>query len=249
MGRYFMSRLYTYIAKECDEDAKKYLFHLKDEKAAVFFIGKDTDIVSLKRELNYIVSKGLDLCCVFFAENEFDQGIEMQLGLATKITDNDNSIHELNDFFERIRKEKKKKALPIVFAIIVLLIAVVIIIPFVNKPKNIIKVESVDNIKLDDIYLKAFIDAGADSIVVDGGISKEELEQITALNLSGLGIDNLKPLLYAINLIELDISDNNIEDITDIVALGKLERINLSGNPIKDYKVLEYLTNIKTVIK
>jgi len=249
-----MNKLYVYIAKECENRAQKYLGSLVDTKAAVFFVGENTDIVTLKKEINYAVSNNLDMCCVMFGENEFDSGITMQLGLATKINSTDDVELLIKDFFDGTKKKKGKKKTPIVIiAAIVVVIALALI--FI-VPKNQEKSEErpqisseVKNLELDDVYKSALIKAGADSIVVDGEISIEEMEQITALDLSGLGINNLEPLLYATNIVELDLSNNKINDITNLVALGKLEKLNLSGNPINDYKVLDYLKNLKECIK
>ena len=106
-----------------------------------------------------------------------------------------------------------------------------------------------DQVYKDEVYTEALILAGADSIVVDNGISKEEMLLLENLDLSGLGIENLEPLVYAANLKKLDLSDNNIKDITYIATLTKLEEIDLRNNPIEDYQVLEYMHNLKEIKK
>ena len=240
-----MNKLYKYVDQNVIEQAKKYEVALKDVKAAVFFIGEDYDEAQLKIELNHIVSKGYKLFCIFFGEPKFDSGISLQMGLATKIYDGEDSVLKLSEVLnEELPKSNKSLIIGIVAAVIAIAIALV----FFLKPEKeeIIKA---DNLSLNETYTKALIDAGADSIVVDGGISKEEMLLVESLDLSGLGIDDLEPLLYTTNLRELNLSNNKITDITALAALSKLEKIDLSGNPISNYGVLDYLPKLTEIIK
>jgi len=246
-----MSKLYLYIDENCRKEAEKYLENLTDEKLALFFIGESYDETKLKIELNHIVSVGSKLVCVFFGNPHFDSGISMQMGLAKKIYDGPGAEEELAAFLNTVKKPKGK--LGLVIGIIIGLIMAEVYILF--KPKKEIKentaeaVTEIDNLSLSEVYLKALIENGADCIAVDGRISEEEMLCLESLDLSGLGLEDLKPLLYAGNLKRLDISDNNISDITELAALGKLESLDISNNPVKNYEILDYLPNLKDVVK
>lgn len=239
-----MNKLYKYVDKNALEWAKRYEASLKNVNAAVFFLGEDYDASQLRIELNHIVSKGYKLFCVIKGDPQFDSGISLQMGLATKINDGGDSPALLAKSLE---EEKPKSKKPLIIGIAAGLIIIAVCLAFILKPKQ--EEIKADNLSLNETYKEALISAGADSIIVDGGISKEEMLLLESLNLSGLGIDNLEPLLYATNLKELDLSNNNISDITALAALSKLEKINLSGNPISNFGVLDYLPNLIEIIK
>lgn len=244
-----MNKLYLYIDNNSKEMAQRYISHLVDVDAAVIFIGEDYDSNQLRIELNHIVAKGYELFCVFSGEPVFDSGIKLQMGLAKQIADANDSPQKLEELLLKIKENnnhKVKKALIVIGVVIAVLLSAVILFLMPETEPEIVKA---NNLKLDEVYLEALIEAGADSIVVDGEISEEEMLSITNLNLAGKGIDNLQPLLYAKNLRQLDLSNNNIIDITELAALSNLEIINLSNNPIDNYAVLDYLPNIKEVIK
>lgn len=242
-----MSRLRVYVDQNSKELVSKYSAYLKDTDAAVFFIGENYDANQLKIELNHVVAKGDELYCVLFGDPKFDSGIKMQMGLATIINDSDDAPCELENLLSQNGKDKTKTGtyIAIIGVLILVIVAALLIPKFTNKQSEV----SADNIKMDEIITKALIDAGADCIVIDGGISQEEMLTIEMLDLSNKGIDDITPLLYATNLKELDLSDNNISDITGLVALAKLEKIDLSNNPILNYAVLDYLPHLTDVRK
>ncbi len=240
-----MNKLYKYVDKNIEKQAQRYESYLPNISAAVFFIGEEYDEAQLKIELNHVVSKGYKLYCVLFGNPKFDSGIILQMGLAVKIEDSETSPAKLKELLGH--KEAKNKKSFIIGTVVVIL-AVLIGLSFLLKPKPKEEIK-VDNLNLDEIYTKAFIAAGADSIVVDGGISKEEILLIESLDLSGLGLDDISPLLYATNLRELNLSNNKITDITALAALSKLEKVDLRDNPISNYGVLDYLPKLTEIIK
>lgn len=240
-----MNRLYKYIDKNATNMAEKYEPYLRDVKAAVFFLGEDYDPAPLKIELNHIVSKGYKLFCIISGDPEFEIGSSLQMGLATKLQDGPQAGALLAQLLEE-EKPQKKKLLALVIAGIITIIAIAMV--FILKPTKE-EPPKADNLSLNEVYTEALIAAGADCIIVDGGISKEEMLLVENLDLSGLGIDNLEPLLYATNLKELNISNNNVMDITALAALANLEKINLSNNPINNYGVLDYLPKLTEIIK
>ncbi len=251
---------YIYVTEDCIDEASEIIEKIKPAGArgrAVFVIGKDADITKLKQEINYVLDKDYQLYCVMLGYPKMDSGLALQVGLAKTYDPDAESIEKLLSDLKQ-RDAKPKNFVRWIAIIVVALISALIVILIASKLKlgifkepETVQAESYDatNLDLDEVYLKAFIDAGLDCIVEDGLISDAELEQAEALDLSGLGISDLEPLLYATNLKELDISNNNISDITKLAALGKLEKLNISGNPIKDYSVLDYLTNLKETIK
>lgn len=241
-----MNKLYRYVDKNAESWAKKYDPFLSDVNAAVFFIEDNYDAAQLKIELNHIVAKGYKLFCVMRGNPQFDSGINLQMGLAVRLTDSDDAPEELAGLLEKESPKKSSKGIIIALAIA---IAVIAVLTIVLKPANEEPVLNADNLSLSEVYTNALIDAGADSIIVDGGISKEEMLLVETLDLSGLGIDNLQPLLYATNLRELNLSGNKITDITNLAALAKLEKLDLSGNPVEDYGVLDYLPKLTEIIK
>lgn len=250
---------YFYATEDCASECPGIIEKLSSigtPDCAVFVIGNNPDTVKLKREVNYVTDKNYHIFCFMYGNPEFDQGLELQLGLAKEYDNSPESLDKLISDVKNYKEEKpfNKKLLLIIPVIVAIAIAVFIFVKPSSEPAEeaspdeaIISEEDLP-MELDDVYLKAFTAAGLDANG-DGAISEREIESATTLNLSGLGISNLEPLLYAVNLTRLDLSDNEISDITDLAALANLEEINLTGNPIEDYTVLDYLPNLKEIQK
>lgn len=245
-----MSKPYIYITEDAKDRAQEIVNAVKDidaYNAAVFIIGENPDIPALKKELNFVNDKKQKLFCVAYGENDFDAGLKMQFGLAEFFAPAETG--KLAEALKNCTKPGPNKTLIIaIAAVVVIAIAAAIIIPNLGKKEQPQEDIIAHNMILDDVYLKAFIDQGLDCIVKDGGISKEELLQAEKLDLSGLGITDVEPLVYATNLKELNLSNNKITDITKLAALDKLEKIDLSGNQIQDISVLQYLPKLTEVI-
>ena len=71
------------------------------------------------------------------------------------------------------------------------------------------------------------------------------LEDIDEFELSDSGIRDLDGLQFCIHAINIDLSDNYINDLRPIENLGLLETLNLSNNNIEIIDSLEYLTNLR----
>ncbi|MBR5272726.1 MAG: hypothetical protein IKU25_04950 [Clostridia bacterium] len=104
------------------------------------------------------------------------------------------------------------------------------------------------NVIADENLLAALIEQGYDANL-DGNISASEMEEVFFLEISGLGITSLEGLQYALNLMVLDASKNNISDVSVLVDLSivilDLSFNNLSGalsNAITDMALLTNLT-------
>ena len=67
-----------------------------------------------------------------------------------------------------------------------------------------------------------------------GPIAISDVEGITELNLANKGISSLKGIEYLVNLEKLDISNNNISDISPLETLvrGRLSELLVVGNPL-----------------
>ena len=111
-----------------------------------------------------------------------------------------------------------------------------------HTPDDDILVNIVDNnLKL------AILEWGAD-IDGDNKISRGEMRLLNdVLFLSNYGITNLEGLQYAVNITDLDISGNNIADMTPIASLTALQTLDASYNVIKNLAPLERLTNLNSL--
>lgn len=86
----------------------------------------------------------------------------------------------------------------------------------------------------------------------DGEMSVDEMESITNIGMIGgyeqpKNVSKIDDLKYCINLQKLNLSNNNVEDISVLSNLTKLETLNLSGNNVKDISSLNNLTNLNSL--
>ena len=84
-------------------------------------------------------------------------------------------------------------------------------------------------IAVPDNALRSAINAALGHGALDA-LTLGEMQQLTSLNASGLGISNLAGLQYATNLGSLDVSNNKIATFTPIAALN-IPILNEAGNP------------------
>lgn len=77
---------------------------------------------------------------------------------------------------------------------------------------------------------------------VDVEASKQLIESMTSLSLSGKDLSNLEGLEYFSSLTSLDCSNNNLEDL-DVSSLPNLTSLNCSNNNLEDLDV-SHLTNL-----
>ncbi|MEO2205211.1 stalk domain-containing protein [Paenibacillus pabuli] len=81
----------------------------------------------------------------------------------------------------------------------------------------------------------------------DESLTKEDLESLTDVPLSGKGIKSLQGLEYAVNVTTLDLSGNQIEDIKPLGKLTKMADLSLTSNQINDLLPLAGLVNLNTL--
>ena len=123
-------------------------------------------------------------------------------------------------------------------------------VPFGEK--KFTEIENSEKIEFDDLNLKeALIEYYKFHINKDfkgEEITVGMMEQFTSLSLPWKNIFSLKGLEYAVNLKNLNLSNNFIEDITPLEKLVELEDLNLTNNKIKDPKSLVKLTKLRQLV-
>ncbi|MBU0529950.1 hypothetical protein KKF86_09405 [bacterium] len=77
-----------------------------------------------------------------------------------------------------------------------------------------------------------------------GDITDINLETITALNGNGWNVSNISGIEYCINLLNLDLRDNSIIDISSLSGFRYLQVLSLGGNQIVDISSLSGLINL-----
>ena len=123
-------------------------------------------------------------------------------------------------------------------------------VPFGEK--KFTEIENSEKIEFDDLNLKeALIEYY--KFHINKNFKGEEItvgmmEQFTSLSLPWKNIFSLKGLEYAVNLKNLNLSNNFIEDITPLEKLVELEDLNLTNNKIKDPKSLAKLTKLRQLV-
>ncbi|MGE0019858.1 MAG: leucine-rich repeat domain-containing protein [Draconibacterium sp.] len=71
------------------------------------------------------------------------------------------------------------------------------------------------------------------------------LEDIDEFEMASSDINDLDGIQYCIHAVNIDLSDNFIDDLRHLENLGLIEMLNLSDNRISDIDSLEYLTNLR----
>ena len=86
-----------------------------------------------------------------------------------------------------------------------------------------------------EIGVKAHLGLGLDDPVI-----QSQTDTITMLNLSNLGITDIRDLCYLPNVRNLNLSTNGISDISPLLALDSLQRVDLSWNKLENIDVLAF---------
>lgn len=76
-------------------------------------------------------------------------------------------------------------------------------------------------------------------------LTGEQLQTITDINLSGLGITDIGDVIYMPNLEKLDLHDNGIQDITPLLVLESLSDVDLSYNDLSSIFALSFTRSEK----
>jgi hypothetical protein len=71
-------------------------------------------------------------------------------------------------------------------------------------------------------------------------VLQTQTDTITRINLSGLGITDIRDAVYLTAVEELDLSYNEIEDVSPLLPLESLRVLNLSNNLLEDVNILAF---------
>ena len=72
-------------------------------------------------------------------------------------------------------------------------------------------------------------------------IQQNQVDTITTLSLSGLGITDIRDVVYLTSVRKLDLSYNKIKDISPLLTLESLEELNLSNNRLESVDILAFI--------
>jgi Leucine-rich repeat (LRR) protein len=72
-------------------------------------------------------------------------------------------------------------------------------------------------------------------------------EDIETLDLSGCEMESLDGIQYCTELAAVDLSNNRIDDVTELASLSMLQEVYLAGNRIGYIDALAFLTNLRAV--
>lgn len=112
----------------------------------------------------------------------------------------------------------------------------------IKKKENIL-INRHEVINIPDFNLKKALNTKFNS-PDDAPITRVQLESLLALNLTGVGINNLEGLQYCKNLSYLGLSKNEISDLSPICNLKELVTLNIDENKINNITYLQNLTNL-----
>ena len=79
-------------------------------------------------------------------------------------------------------------------------------------------------------------------------IQQSQTDTITAIDLSGLGITDLRDIVYLPNVKVLDLSDNNITNVGPLNVLDSLRELNLSKNKLESINLLAFTNAEKMMV-
>ena len=73
-------------------------------------------------------------------------------------------------------------------------------------------------------------------------------DAITKLDLSGLGITDIRDVVYLTNVTELNLSGNEIRDLSPLLPLEKLAVLDVSNNELEDVSVLAFSSSSRMTV-
>ena len=74
----------------------------------------------------------------------------------------------------------------------------------------------------------------------DADIPQSRTDTITAIDLSGLSITDLRDIVYLPNVRTLDLSDNGITSVGPLNVLDSLRELSLRGNALESINLLAF---------
>lgn len=181
----------------------------------------------VKADLNLLLDRAVPVAYAVEDGAEIDRGLELQLGLATRISA-EHCEEDLARWLKGVgNKKTPRRARKGVAAVCAAMLVCAVALLLWKASGNLAGSEP----EAPDLQEQAVDEYAA----YFGGAAPETL---TALDLSGRGLSDIGFLARAVNLEELDLSGNEISDISPLASLTKLKRLDLSGNQIADANVL-----------
>ena len=122
-------------------------------------------------------------------------------------------------------------------------------LPEINPNNNCsddVEVTVGQSVSIDDRNLLAVIEAKLGK-KPGAPITPTNMQTLTVLRGENKNITNLTGLEFAINLLELDLSNNQISDVRPLASLKKLEALDLSNNQISDVRPLASLKKLQVL--
>ena len=94
-----------------------------------------------------------------------------------------------------------------------------------------------------EIGVKVHLDLGSADIV-----QQAQLDTITAIDLSGFGISDIRDVVYLPNVRNLNLGYNNITDISPVVSLDSLHYLDLRANKLDNIDILSMASSDSMVV-
>ncbi|MBO4878891.1 MAG: leucine-rich repeat domain-containing protein [Clostridia bacterium] len=85
-------------------------------------------------------------------------------------------------------------------------------------------------------------------LYADMPVKKRDLRNVRKIDLSGLGLTDIRDIAMLENLDELILSENKLSDISALAALTKLQKLDLRGTGITDVSALAGLTELTELV-
>lgn len=87
-------------------------------------------------------------------------------------------------------------------------------------------------------------------LCLDGNVDimQSQTDTITAIDLSGLSITDLRDIVYLPNVRTLDLSDNNITNVGPLNVLDSLSELNLKENALESINLLAFSNSDKMMV-
>lgn len=79
-------------------------------------------------------------------------------------------------------------------------------------------------------------------------VSQQQMDTITTINLSGLGIKDIRDVVYLSSVKELDLSYNEIKDVSPLLPLDSLYNVDLRSNLLEDISLFPFANSDSLVI-
>lgn len=101
------------------------------------------------------------------------------------------------------------------------------------------------------VFHSAEIEAGVKKhigLVEGDNVTVEQLDTITTLNLSGLGLTDIQDVRMVPNLQTIDLSYNEIDDVSPLAQLEFLKEVNLSHNMLKSINMLTFTSSDEMIV-